>query len=171
MLAVAMNGRPLPIDHGFPVRTIVPGLYGYVSACKWVVDMKVTRFADIEAYWTEQGWSELGPVKIASRIDVTDGGRIAGVAWAQHTGIEKVEISVDGGDWLPAQLAGVPNVDTWVQWALTVVLEPGEHEARVRATDRDGLLQTGEEADPVPDGATGWHTVSFKVSEQDDEGG
>ncbi|GAB2451687.1 molybdopterin-dependent oxidoreductase [Nocardioides hungaricus] len=170
MLAVAMNGRPLPIEHGFPVRTIVPGLYGYVSACKWVVDLKVTRFADIEAYWTERGWSELGPVKIASRIDVADGTQIAGVAWAQHTGISAVEVSVDAGDWRPARLARVPNVDTWVQWATIVALEPGDHEARVRAVDSTGVVQTGEEQDPVPDGATGWHTVTFTVDAPDDEG-
>ena len=169
MLAVAMNGRPLPIEHGFPVRTIVPGLYGYVSACKWVVDLKVTRFAEIEAYWTERGWSELGPVKIASRIDVAERTRIAGVAWAQGTGIEGVEVSIDGGDWVPASLARVPNVDTWVQWVLAVDLEPGEHVAQVRATDRDGLVQTGEEQDPVPDGATGWHTVTFTASEPDEQ--
>ncbi|RYJ00519.1 MAG: oxidoreductase, partial [Actinomycetales bacterium] len=169
MLAVAMNGKPLPIEHGFPVRTVVPGLYGYVSACKWVVDLKVTRFADIEAYWTEQGWSELGPVKIASRIDVADGTRIAGVAWAQHTGIDAVEISIDGSDWMPTRLARVPTVDTWVQWALAVGLEPGDHEVAVRATDTNGVVQTGEEQDPVPDGATGWHTVSFTAAEQEDE--
>ncbi|GAB6985436.1 molybdopterin-dependent oxidoreductase [Nocardioides pyridinolyticus] len=169
LLAVAMNGRPLPIEHGFPVRTVVPGLYGYVSACKWVVDLKVTRFADISAYWTENGWSELGPVKLASRIDVAEGTAIAGVAWAQHTGIGAVEVSVDGSDWAPARLARVPNVDTWVQWAIAVALEPGDHEAMVRAIDSNGVVQTGEEQEPVPDGATGWHTVSFTVGE-DDEG-
>ena len=168
MLAVAMNGRPLPIEHGFPVRTVVPGLYGYVSACKWVVDLKVTRFADISAYWTENGWSELGPVKIASRIDVADGNHIAGVAWAQHTGISAVEISIDGGDWAPVRLARVPNVDTWVQWTMAVALEPGDHEVRVRAIDSTGVVQTGEEQEPPPDGATGWHTVSFTAEEQEE---
>lgn len=173
MLAVAMNGRPLPIEHGFPVRTIVPGLYGYVSACKWVVDMEVTRFADIEAFWTAKGWSELGPVKIASRIDVprdggevpTGGAQIAGVAWAQHTGIAAVEISVDGGAWTQARLAGVPNADTWVQWVATVDLPLGDHTISVRATDAEGLVQTGEVQDPVPDGATGWHTIELTAVE------
>ncbi|MFC5491786.1 molybdopterin-dependent oxidoreductase [Nocardioides caricicola] len=177
MLAVAMNGRPLPIDHGFPVRTIVPGLYGYVSACKWVVEMKVTRFADISAYWTEQGWSELGPVKLASRIDVPRGGGeiaaggapIAGVAWSQHTGIRSVEISVDDGEWQTATLAEVPSTDTWVQWVAQVDVEPGDHTVVVRATDANGEVQTSEEVDPVPDGATGWHQVDFTATEQDDE--
>lgn len=173
MLAVAMNGRPLPIDHGFPVRTIVPGLYGYVSACKWVVDLKVSRFADISAYWTDRNWSELGPVKLASRIDVpssggeiaSGGAPVAGVAWSQHTGIQGVEISVDDGDWQPATLAEVPSADTWVQWVATVDVEPGDHTLRVRAIDADGQVQTGEEVDPIPDGATGWHRIDFSAAE------
>lgn len=175
MLAVAMNGRPLPIEHGFPVRTVVPGLYGYVSACKWVVDWKVTRFADIEAFWTEKGWSELGPVKIASRIDVprgggdvlAAGGRIAGVAWAQQTGIGGVEVSIDDGDWQPAVLARVPSEDTWVQWVATVDIEPGDHTVTVRATDSNGVVQTEEELPPAPDGATGWHSIGFTAVEPD----
>jgi DMSO/TMAO reductase YedYZ molybdopterin-dependent catalytic subunit len=178
MLAVAMNGRPLPIDHGFPVRTIVPGLFGYVSACKWVVEMKVTRFADIEAYWTGKGWSEKGPVKMSSRIDVPRGGAevpsgplpVAGVAWAQHVGIEGVEIALDGGPWRPARIAAVPSDDTWVQWAATVDVGPGDHTVKVRATDRSGLVQTGVVRDVVPDGATGWHTVDFTAKEQDADG-
>ena len=107
MLAVAMNGRPLPVEHGFPVRTIVPGLYGFVSATKWVVDLEVTRFDRFEAYWTGKGWAEQAPVRLASRIDVPRSGagvpagevRVGGVAWAQHVGIEGVEVSVDGGAW------------------------------------------------------------------------
>jgi DMSO/TMAO reductase YedYZ molybdopterin-dependent catalytic subunit len=179
MLAVAMNGRPLPIDHGFPVRTIVPGLYGYVSACKWVVDMLVTRFVDIEAYWTEKGWSELGPVKISSRIDVPrDGGeidsggaRVAGVAWAQHTGIGAVEVSVDGEAWSPARLARVPSADTWVQWVADIDVPPGDHTLTVRATDAEGLVQTGVEQDVLPDGATGWHTIDLTAREPQQEDG
>ena len=175
ILAVAMNGRPLPIDHGFPVRTIVPGLYGYVSACKWVVEMKVTRFSDVEAYWTSRGWSEQGPVKIASRIDVPGNGAevpagtvtVAGVAWAQHTGIDAVEVAVDGGAWLPARLAVVPSDDTWVQWVATFEAAVGEHSVKVRATDKDGLVQTGVQRDVVPNGATGWHSIDFTVKEQD----
>jgi len=177
MLAFAMNGRPLPIDHGFPVRTIVPGLYGYVSACKWVVEMKVTRFADIEAYWTQRGWAELGPVKMASRIDVpgnggevlASGGRVGGMAWSQHTGISAVEISVDDGPWQPADIGGVPSTDTWVQWAATIDVEPGEHTLAVRAIDADGQVQTGDEQDTLPDGATGWDRTNFKAMETIDE--
>ena len=167
MLAVAMNGQPLPIDHGFPVRTIVPGLYGYVSACKWVVDMEVTRFSDFQAYWTERGWSERGPVKMSSRIDVPHSGaeveagdvRVGGVAWAQHIGIEAVEVSLDGTDWRPADISHPPTDDAWVQWAATLAVEPGDHVLRVRATDRNGLVQTGVERDVLPDGSTGWHTI------------
>lgn len=171
LLAVAMNGRPLPIDHGFPVRTIVPGLFGYVSATKWVVEMEVTRFEDVEAYWTARGWDEHGPVRTTSRIDVPRGGAevpagelvVAGVAWSQHTGISAVEVSVDGGAWLPAELAATPSVDTWVQWAVPVDVAEGEHELRVRAIDREGRVQSGVEAPPIPSGATGWHTVGFSA--------
>jgi DMSO/TMAO reductase YedYZ molybdopterin-dependent catalytic subunit len=172
MLAVAMNGEPLPIDHGFPVRTIVPGLYGFVSACKWVVDLEVTTFDRFEAYWTGKGWAEQAPVKLSSRIDVPGAAddvpagevSVGGVAWAQHTGIAGVEISLDGGDWQPARLARVPSEDTWVQWAATVDVEPGDHLVRVRATDSTGQVQTGVETDVLPDGATGWHTVDFTAT-------
>ncbi len=172
MLAVYMNGDPLTVEHGFPVRTIVPGLYGYVSACKWVVDMEVTTFGGIEAYWTSRGWSELGPVKIASRIDVPESGAdvstgslvCAGSAWKQHTGIEGVEVSLDGGAWTPATLARVPSDDTWVQWRAEVQVDEGDHELRVRAIGNDGDVQTGVERDVLPDGATGWHTVEFSAS-------
>jgi DMSO/TMAO reductase YedYZ molybdopterin-dependent catalytic subunit len=172
MLAVHMNGEPLTVEHGFPVRTIVPGLYGFVSACKWVVDMEVTRFEDFTAYWTDKGWSEMGPVKISSRIDVPSADSevaagsvvFGGMAWAQHTGIEKVEVSVDGGAWTEAVLGRVPNDDTWVQWRAEIDVEEGDHEVRVRATDKDGLLQTGVVSDVLPDGATGWHTVEFSAT-------
>lgn len=172
MLAVAMNGKPLPIDHGFPVRTIVPGLYGYVSACKWVVDLEVTRFDRIDAYWTERGWSEHGPVKLSSRIDVPSSGsevpagevRIGGVAWAQHTGIEAVEIAFGGEDWAPAEISSPPTNDTWVQWAATVSAPKGDHLVRVRATDKTGRVQTGVERDVLPDGSTGWHAIEFSAT-------
>ena len=171
MLALAMNGRPLPIDHGFPVRTIVPGLYGYVSACKWVVDWEVTRFDRISAYWTQKGWGEQGPVKIASRIDVPSSGdelppgaaTFAGVAWHQHTGIRGVEISLDGGEWQAADVAPGPTDDTWVQWAVTTQVEPGDHVVKVRAIGKDGEVQTGVERSVLPDGATGHHEVDFTV--------
>jgi DMSO/TMAO reductase YedYZ molybdopterin-dependent catalytic subunit len=171
MLAVAMNGLPLPVDHGFPVRTIVPGLYGYVSATKWLVDLEVTRFDKFDAYWTERGWSEKGPVKTQSRIDVPRGGsdveagmtRVGGSAWAQHTGIERVEFQLDGGPWQQADLGGVPSVDTWVQWTGIVDAQEGGHVLVVRATDKSGYTQTSARADVVPDGATGWHSVSFSA--------
>ncbi|HEX2174845.1 MAG TPA: molybdopterin-dependent oxidoreductase [Nocardioidaceae bacterium] len=172
LLAVAMNGEPLPIEHGFPVRMVVPGLYGYVSATKWVVDLEVSRFADFSAYWTQRGWSPRGPVKTQSRIDAPRNGdelragpvAVGGVAWAQHTGIEKVEVRIDDGPWQPARLAGVPNLDTWRQWAYGWDAEPGEHRVAVRATDMSGYTQTPERTDVVPDGATGWHTIVVSVT-------
>ena len=171
MLAVAMNGRPLPIEHGFPVRTIVPGLYGYVSATKWVVDLEVTTFDRAVGYWTTKGWSAEGPVKIASRIDVPRSGddveagevSVGGVAWHQHTGIASVEVQLDGGEWTRAELGFVPSVDTWVQWAVTLDVPEGDHELRVRATGRDGVTQTSVERAPDPDGATGWHTIEISA--------
>jgi DMSO/TMAO reductase YedYZ molybdopterin-dependent catalytic subunit len=169
LLALAMNGEPLPLEHGFPVRMVVPGLYGYVSATKWLVDLEVTRFDDFEAFWTQRGWSPQGPVKTQSRIDVpaanhrvTSGSIVvAGVAWAQHTGIETVEVRLDGGAWTPVELARVPSVDTWVQWSASIDVEQGVHTLAVRATDRSGYTQTGVQRDVVPDGATGWHTIEF----------
>ena len=169
MLAIAMNGQPLPVQHGFPVRMVVPGLYGYVSATKWLVDLEVTTFDKFSAFWTERGWSEKGPVKTESRIDVPANGakvkagslRIGGSAWAQHTGIEKVEYQLDGADWVAAELGRVPGADTWVQWAGTVDVEPGEHRVVVRATDASGYTQTAAKADVLPDGATGWHSIPF----------
>jgi DMSO/TMAO reductase YedYZ molybdopterin-dependent catalytic subunit len=172
MLALAMNGEPLPVDHGFPVRMVVPGLYGYVSATKWLVDLEVSRFDQIDAYWTQRGWSEEGPVKTQSRIDVPRDGsgvqagmvRVGGSAWAQHTGIERVEFQLDGGSWQEAALGVVPGVDTWVQWSGNLEVGPGRHTLVVRATDRSGYTQTSVRTDVVPDGATGWHEVSFRAS-------
>ncbi len=172
MLALAMNGQPLPVQHGFPVRMVVPGLYGYVSATKWLVDLEVTTFGKFSAYWTERGWSEKGPVKTQSRIDVPANGaevkagslRIGGSAWAQHTGIEKVEYQLDGAAWQEAELGRVPGADTWVQWAGTVDVEPGEHRVVVRATDSSGYTQTAARADVVPNGATGWDTIPFNAT-------
>ncbi len=169
MLALAMNGKPLPVEHGFPVRMVVPGLYGYVSATKWLVDIEVTRFDKISAFWTQRGWAEKGPVKTQSRIDVPGDGasveagsvRIGGSAWAQHTGIEKVEYQLDGAKWAEAELGRVPHVDTWVQWSANVDMDPGEHLLVVRATDRSGYTQTSVETDVVPDGASGWDSISF----------
>jgi hypothetical protein len=171
MLAVAMNGEPLPVEHGFPVRMVVPGLYGFVSATKWVVDLEVTRFDDFTAFWTDRGWSERGPVKTESRVEVPRDGarvgagkvRVGGHAWAQHTGIEKVEVRLDGHAWREVDLGRVPGNDTWVQWSGTLDVPSGDHTLAVRATDRSGYTQTGVRADVVPDGATGWHTVGFKA--------
>lgn len=169
LLAIAMNGEPLPVEHGFPVRMVVPGLYGFVSATKWLVDLKVSRFEDFTAYWTSRGWSAKAPVKTQSRIDVPRGGanvkagtlRVGGSAWAQHTGIERVEYRLDGGGWTEAQLGRVPNADTWVQWSASLDVPPGSHTLAVRATDKSGYTQTGVRTGVVPDGATGWHTVEF----------
>jgi DMSO/TMAO reductase YedYZ molybdopterin-dependent catalytic subunit len=172
ILAVGMNGEPLPPEHGYPVRMIVPGLYGYVSATKWVVELEVTRFADAQAYWTQRGWSARGPIKVESRIDVPQQGTsvkagqvvIAGVAWHQHTGIQKVEVQVDDGVWSEATLAAPISTDTWVQWTWTWDAPAGNHTLRVRATDAAGQTQTSAIADTVPDGATGYHEVSLQVS-------
>ncbi|HET6531784.1 MAG TPA: molybdopterin-dependent oxidoreductase [Actinoplanes sp.] len=171
LLAVGMNGGPLPVEHGFPVRMVVPGLYGYVSACKWITEIELTRFADFDAYWVPRGWSARAPIKTQSRIDTPrDGDRrpagevtVAGVAWAQHTGVAKVEVQVDGGPWAPATLAGTVSSDTWRQWYHRWPATPGEHTIRARATDTTGYTQTSTPAPPAPDGATGWHAVRVRV--------
>ena len=170
LLAVGMDGAPLPAEHGFPVRMVVPGLYGYVSATKWVVDLEVTRFADATAYWTERGWSERGPVKTQSRIEVPRRGArvtagpvvVAGTAWAQHRGVARVQVRVDDGPWQDAGLADDGGIDTWRQWSWTWQAEAGDHELRVRAFDPDGP-QTGAVQDVVPDGATGYDVVRVRV--------
>ena len=172
MLAVAMNGEPLPLEHGFPVRMIVPGLYGYVSATKWVVDLELTTFDAFDPYWVERGWAERAPVKTMSRIDTPSAfvdvraGRVpvAGVAWAQHRGIERVELRVDEGPWMRAELAAVDTIDTWRQWVVTWDASAGRHTLEVRATDGTGETQPEERVTPFPDGATGWHTVVVKVT-------
>ncbi|WP_436537087.1 molybdopterin-dependent oxidoreductase [Actinoplanes sp. HUAS TT8] len=172
LLAVGMNGEPLPVEHGFPVRMIVPGLYGYVSACKWITEIELTRFADFDAYWVPRGWAAQGPIKTESRIDTPrDGAKrdagpvvVAGVAWAQHRGIAKVEVQVDDGAWETAALAPAVSDDTWRQWTHTWPATSGRHVLRVRATDLDGYTQTSDLADPAPDGATGWHEVTVSVS-------
>ena len=172
LLAVGMNGEPLPLEHGFPVRMVVPGLYGYVSATKWVVDLEVTRFADKAAYWTTRGWSERGPVKLASRIDVPRRGArvdgpvvLGGTAWAQTRGISKVQVQIDDGPWQDAELGALASADTWRQWRYAWnEASPGTHMASVRAFDGDGVMQTGTVAEVVPDGASGWHQVEFSVA-------
>ncbi|WP_022887641.1 molybdopterin-dependent oxidoreductase [Glaciibacter superstes] len=169
IIAVGMNGEPLPLEHGYPVRMVVPGLYGYVSATKWLVELELTRFDRVTAYWTDRGWGEKGPVKLESRIDVPNGPAkagvvtVAGVAWAQHTGISAVHVQVDEGDWNEATLADAISADTWRQWRWDWDAEPGEHTLQVRATDADGLVQTSTRRDVVPDGATGWHGTRVSV--------
>ncbi|MFM1723299.1 molybdopterin-dependent oxidoreductase [Rhodococcus sp. PAM 2766] len=172
ILAVAMNGEPLPFEHGYPVRQVVPGLYGFVSATKWVVDWELTRFDRAEAYWTRRGWAERAPIKTASRIDVPAAfGKIpagptivAGTAWAQHRGIATVEVRVDTGVWRTATLAPQYSIDTWRQWTWQWDAPPGVHSLQVRATDLDGNTQTEERAAPIPDGASGWHSRTVTVS-------
>ncbi|MFI7461310.1 molybdopterin-dependent oxidoreductase [Nonomuraea sp. NPDC049646] len=172
LLAIAMNGAPLPPAHGFPARMIVPGLYGYVSATKWVTDLKLTRFADERAYWTRRGWAERAPIKTASRIEVpkpfaevpAGAVTVAGTAWAQHRGIAAVEVRVDGGLWSPAHLAPSAGPDTWRQWQTTWQAARGQHRIEVRATDATGHTQPAERVPPIPDGATGWHTVLVTVT-------
>ncbi|QHY94595.1 Sulfoxide reductase catalytic subunit YedY precursor [Streptomyces sp. S4.7] len=171
ILAVGMNGEPLPFDHGFPVRMVVPGLYGYVSACKWLEDLELTTFAEYDAYWVKRTWSRQAPVKTQSRIDTPrpfaspKAGTVpvAGVAWAQHRGIERVEVRVDGGEWNPAELAAANSTDTWRQWRWEWPATSGSHTLEVRATDRDGDTQTDKRVGTVPDGATGRHSVVVTV--------
>jgi DMSO/TMAO reductase YedYZ molybdopterin-dependent catalytic subunit len=167
ILAIGMNGEPLPEEHGFPVRMVVPGLYGYVSATKWVVELQVTRFSRTSAYWTDRGWGERGPIKIQSRIDVArlDGGEllVAGVAWHQHTGISRVEVQLDDGAWAEAELAEAISIDTWVQWRYRGAATAGDHTLRVRATGADGRTQTEDVAGVLPDGATGYHTIDVTL--------
>lgn len=171
LLAVGMNGKPLPLEHGFPVRMVVPGLYGYVSATKWLVELEVTRFADAQGYWTPRGWSARGPIKLSSRIDTpangarVDAGQIAiaGVAWAQHTGVQRVEVQVDGGQWVEATLADSISADTWRQWVYRWDATKGTHTVRVRATDANGVTQGKTYVPPAPDGSEGWHEIAFSV--------
>jgi DMSO/TMAO reductase YedYZ molybdopterin-dependent catalytic subunit len=173
LLAMAMNGTALPVEHGFPVRMVVPGLYGYVSACKWITDINVTTWAD-RAYWAQpgQGWAQQAPIKTESRIDVPSGdsvlkpGRtpVAGVAWAQHKGVAAVEVRVDSGPWQEARLAAVPDIDTWRQWVWEWDATPGTHLINARATDATGYTQTSTQEPPAPNGASGYPAISVTVS-------
>jgi DMSO/TMAO reductase YedYZ molybdopterin-dependent catalytic subunit len=170
LLAVGMNGAPLPAQHGFPVRMVVPGLYGYVSACKWIAEIELSSFADYDAYWVPRGWSAQAPIKTQSRIDTPRAGAaagpvmVAGVAWAQHRGIERVEVRVDDLPWQEADLAETVSADTWRQWSWRWEATPGEHRLMVRATDATGATQPPEVSPTHPDGATGWHTIQVEVS-------
>jgi DMSO/TMAO reductase YedYZ molybdopterin-dependent catalytic subunit len=172
LVAVAMNGAALPQEHGFPARLVVPGLYGYVSACKWVTDIEVTTFEAAVPYWAQRGWSQQGPIKTESRIDVPGSGSrvragrvaVAGVAWAQHKGIEAVEVQVDSGPWHEATLATVPNLDTWRQWVWEWEdAGVGQHTIQARATDKTGYTQTALQADVAPNGASGYPSTQVTV--------
>ncbi|TCL75416.1 MULTISPECIES: molybdopterin-dependent oxidoreductase [unclassified Curtobacterium] len=169
LLAIGMNGEPLPTEHGFPARMVVPGLFGYVSATKWVTEMEVTRFADAQGYWTPRGWSERGPVKLESRIDTPRDGTtvtvgeqvaIAGVAWQPHTGVKAVQVRVGSGAWQQAELAESVSADTWRQWVLRWTPTAGSHRIEVRAVSADGEVQTSVERPPAPNGASGWASVT-----------
>jgi DMSO/TMAO reductase YedYZ molybdopterin-dependent catalytic subunit len=173
MLAVAMNGQVLPQAHGYPVRVVIPGLYGYVSATKWVVDMEFTTFGAFSAYWVKQkpAWSQQAPIKTESRIDVPKRRStvaagpvtIAGVAWSQHTGIEAVEVGIDGV-FFTARLPAQDTIDTWRQWYYTWNATPGQHMLQVRATNKSGYTQTSLKHRTDPDGATGYHTILVNVT-------
>jgi DMSO/TMAO reductase YedYZ molybdopterin-dependent catalytic subunit len=170
MLVIGMNREPLPIEHGFPVRMLVPGLYGFVSGTKWITDMELTTFDAQQAYWARRGWATRAPIKTMSRIDspgsferVGPDTPITGVAWAQTRGIDKVEVRIDYGEWLPAELSTEVNLDTWRMFRLRGRWAPGPHVAEVRATDKKGYTQTADRAAPIPDGASGWHSVQFTV--------
>jgi DMSO/TMAO reductase YedYZ molybdopterin-dependent catalytic subunit len=171
ILAVGMNGEPLPLEHGFPVRMVVPGLYGYVSATKWLSELKVTTFDADEAYWTPRGYSAKAPIKFSSRLDTPRTGEaipagrtpLAGVAWAQTVGIERVEVSIDDGDWQPATLSTPINADTWVQWFVDWDATAGTHYVAVRAVNKNGDTQIEERAPIAPDGSSGWQRTLVVV--------
>jgi DMSO/TMAO reductase YedYZ molybdopterin-dependent catalytic subunit len=172
MLVVAMNGEPLPLQHGFPVRMVIPGLYGYESACKWITDIEATTYEAYSAYWVERGWAERVLIKTESRVDVPKRGAtvpagsvtVAGIAWAQHRGIRAVEIQVDDGPWAAAKLGAQDTIDTWRQWRYDWQAASGPHTITVRATDGDGVVQTSAVAPPFPSGATGLHQIEVTVS-------
>jgi DMSO/TMAO reductase YedYZ molybdopterin-dependent catalytic subunit len=173
LLAVGMNGQPLPTEHGYPARLVVPGLYGYVSATKWVVDLELTRFDKADAYWTRRGWSARGPIKTESRVDVPRTGEVVrqgpvtfgGVAWAQNRGVKTVEVRIDDSPWQKAQLGAAYSNEAWRLWSFPWQAQgTGSHTITVRATDNTGAVQTEQWADPVPDGATGWDSVAFDVA-------
>jgi DMSO/TMAO reductase YedYZ molybdopterin-dependent catalytic subunit len=173
LVAVGMNGEPLPLQHGFPARLVTPGLYGYVSATKWLSEIELTRFDTFEQYWVPRGYAERAPIKTMSRIDVPRSGQIveagdtviAGVAWAQTRGITKVEVSIDDGPFAEAELADALTDDTWRQWRMPWSATAGAHRLAVRCTDGDGQLQREERDEPLPDGASGWQSLLVTVRE------
>jgi DMSO/TMAO reductase YedYZ molybdopterin-dependent catalytic subunit len=172
LVAVAMNGEPLPANHGYPARLIVPGLFGYVSATKWLKEIELTTLDGFDAYWVPLGWAKQAPILTQSRIDVpTSGARVeagtiavAGVAWAPDRGVSGVEVQVDEDGWQPAELSSPISDATWVQFVRRWEATPGDHILRVRATDGDGEVQTSMPTRPAPDGARGHHTVQVTVT-------
>ncbi|WP_406024064.1 molybdopterin-dependent oxidoreductase [Nocardioides sp. NBC_00850] len=172
MVALGMNGEVLPRTHGFPARLVVPGLYGYVGATKWVTKLTLTRYDEATAYWTDRDWAIDAPIKLSSRIDTPrplsniEGGRtvIGGVAWAQHHGVAKVEVRIDGGRWQPAELGPDAGIDYWRQWFMPWDAEAGSHQLAVRVTDRDGNVQREERATPFPDGSSGIQEIVVTVT-------
>jgi DMSO/TMAO reductase YedYZ molybdopterin-dependent catalytic subunit len=174
MLVVGMNGEPLPLEHGFPCRMLVPGLYGYVSATKWLVDLEATTFADTQTYWVKRKWEPKAPIRLESRIDTPRGlanlkaGQhitIAGIAWHQRVGIKSVQVRTDGGQWQDARLGRVPSTDTWVQWVYPWTVQgSGPVRLEVRAVDQDGNVQAATRRGVFPSGASGWHTVIVNVT-------
>jgi DMSO/TMAO reductase YedYZ molybdopterin-dependent catalytic subunit len=170
MLAVGMNGEALPLEHGFPARLVVAGLYGYVSATKWISEIELTTWDGFDAYWIPRGWAKEAPVKTQSRIDTPRGEilpgptTVAGVAWAPDRGITRVEVQIDNGAWTEAQLSEPLSKDAWRQWRLSHDFTTGSHRIRVRATDATGMSQGETEVPPAPDGAEGWHTVVVTVA-------
>jgi DMSO/TMAO reductase YedYZ molybdopterin-dependent catalytic subunit len=171
MLAVGMNGEPLPLEHGFPVRMIVPGLYGYESATKWLVEIELTTFQSFTPYWVRRGWARQVLIHTESRIDTPRSDAtlpagtipVGGIAWAQHRGIRAVDVRVDDGPWAPAELGAADTFDTWRQWLYRWDAVPGEHTLSARATDGTGAVQTAERRSPFPSGATGLHTIQVSV--------
>jgi DMSO/TMAO reductase YedYZ molybdopterin-dependent catalytic subunit len=171
MLAVGMNGEPLPIVHGFPVRMVIPGLYGYVSACKWIDRITATTFDERAAYWVARGWDREAPIQLASRIDLPRPGAhvevgdtitVAGLVWHQHAGIGGVEVKIDDQPWTRAKLGPAPSLDTWRQWSLRwTVAGTGPHTITVRAVDMDGRLQVGVHRDPYPNAGSGLDSLTI----------
>jgi DMSO/TMAO reductase YedYZ molybdopterin-dependent catalytic subunit len=171
LVAIGMNGEPLPLEHGFPARMVTPGLYGYTSATKWLTELELTTFDAYDAYWLQRGWAQVAPIKTMTRIDTPAGLArmpagpvpIGGVAWAVHRGVDAVEVRIDEGPWQPARLGAVPSVDTWRQWVFEWDATPGRHTIEARAVDGTGEVQTDRRAEPIPDGASGWHSVVVLV--------
>jgi DMSO/TMAO reductase YedYZ molybdopterin-dependent catalytic subunit len=171
MIAVGMNDEPLPRSHGYPARLIIPGLYGYVSATKWLTELQLTRFDAFQGYWVPLGWAARAPILTQSRIDVPRGGTthpagtipVAGVAWAPDRGIDRVEVRIDEGEWVAARTSAPISKATWVQWLYLWDAAPGRHEIEVRAVDGTGEVQTDVRTNPAPDGARGHHTIRVQV--------